>query len=141
MAYPLTTIELGNDFALAHSLKYGHLPAIFSEPDPKEFLKAYVKTYLREEVLQEGLTRNLGAFTRFLETASFSQGAVLNTSEVAREAGLELKRVENYFSILEDLLLAQKIPVFTKRAKRRMIAHPKFYFFDTGVYRWALRAT
>ncbi|MGA1841619.1 MAG: ATP-binding protein [bacterium] len=136
--YPLTAIELNNDFSLEKSLKFGHLPSIPSEPDPFEFLKAYVKTYLREEVLQEGLTRNLGSFTRFLEMASFSQASVLNISEVAREASLERKRVENYFSILEDLLLATRLPVFTKRAKRRMVGHPKFYFFDVGVYR-ALR--
>jgi predicted AAA+ superfamily ATPase len=136
--YPLTAIELNSDFSLEKSLKFGHLPSIPSEPDPFEFLKAYVKTYLREEVLQEGLTRNLGIFTRFLEIASFSQASVLNISEVAREASLERKRVENYFSILEDLLLATRLLVFTKRAKRRMVAHPKFYFFDVGVYR-ALR--
>ena len=138
--YPLTALELKNDFSLDNSLQYGHLPAITSEPDPHEFLKTYVTTYLREEVLQEGLTRNLGSFTRFLEIASFSQASVLNISEVAREAKLERKRVENYFSILEDLLLSLKLPVFTKRAKRRMIAHPKFYFFDVGIYR-AIRPT
>lgn len=133
--YPLTTVELGNDFLMDNSLKYGHLPAITSEPDPYEFLKAYIQTYLREEVLQEGLTRNLGGFSRFLETASFSQASVLNISDVARDAALERKKVENYFSILEDLLLAYRLPVFSKRARRRMISHPKFFFFDTGVYR------
>ncbi|MFV1974998.1 MAG: ATP-binding protein [Candidatus Scalindua sp.] len=133
--HPLTTIELGNDFDLERALRFGHLPSIPSEPDPWQFLKSYVQTYLREEVLQEGLTRNIGSFTRFLETASFSQGSVLNTSEVAREAGLERMRVESYFSILEDLLLATRLPVFTRRAKRRMMTHPKFYFFDVGIFR------
>ncbi len=133
--HPLTTIELGNDFDLERALRFGHLPSIPSEPDPRQFLKSYVQTYLREEVLQEGLTRNIGSFTRFLETASFSQGSVLNTSEVAREAGLERMRVESYFSILEDLLLATRLPVFTRRAKRRMVTHPKFYFFDVGIFR------
>lgn len=133
--YPLTTIELGNDFKLVNSLKWGHLPSISSEIEPGLYLKAYVQTYLREEVLQEGLTRNLGSFSRFLETASFSQGAVLNISEIAREAGIERMRVTSYFSILEDLLLASRLPVFTKRAKRRVTVHPKFYYFDVGVFR------
>ncbi|MFQ5687161.1 MAG: ATP-binding protein [Candidatus Scalindua sp.] len=133
--HPLTAIELGNDFDLERSLRFGHLPSIPSEPDPGQFLKAYVQAYLREEVLQEGLTRNLGSFSRFLETASFSQGSVLNTSEVAREAGLERMRVESYFTILEDLLLASRLPVFTKRARRRMVVHPKFYYFDVGIFR------
>ena len=132
--FPLTAIELGDDFSIEKSIRFGHLPAVFSESDKNAYLKSYVTTYLKEEVLQEGLTRNIGAFSRFLEAASFSQGAVINFTEIAREMGLNRKVVENYFSILEDLLLSIQIPVFTRRAKRRMTAHPKFYFFDTGVY-------
>lgn len=132
--YPLTALELGNDFNLEFSLQFGHLPAIFSNKEPEYFLKSYISTYLREEVLQEGLTRNLGDFSRFLEITSFSQGQVLNNSEVAREAGLTRKKVESYFNILEDLLLAYKLPVFTKWAKRRLIQHNKFYYFDVGVF-------
>lgn len=133
--YPLTCGELQDDFTLKHALNYGMLPSTFSEEFPEKYLKAYVGTYLREEVQQEGLTRNMGAFARFLETASFSQGAPLNISEVAREAKVERKVVESYFTILEDLLLATFLPVFTKRAKRQMVNHPKFYLFDPGVFR------
>lgn len=133
--YPLTVPELGEDFNLNHSLRYGLLPSVYTEEDPKRYLESYVKTYLEEEVRQEGLTRNLGAFTRFLESASFSQGSILNISSVARECSIERKVVENYFSILEDLLIAYRIPVFTRKTKRRLVAHPKFYFFDVGVYR------
>jgi len=138
--HPLTSKELKDDFDLAHSLKYGCLPCVYTEEDPKAYLESYVKTYLEEEVRQEGLTRNLGAFSRFLEMASFSQGSVLNVSSVARDCSIERKVVENYFSILEDLLIAYRIPVFTRKAKRRLVAHPKFYFFDVGVYR-TLRPT
>lgn len=133
--HPLTTAELGKDFELEHSLKYGHLPCAYTEEDPKAYLETYVKTYLEEEIRQEGLTRNLGAFSRFLEAASFSQGSVLSVASVARDCAVERKVVENYFTILEDLLIAYRLPVFTKRAKRRLVAHSKFYFFDTGVYR------
>jgi predicted AAA+ superfamily ATPase len=133
--YPLTVVELGKDFDLDHSLKYGNLPSVYVESEPKKYLESYVKTYLDEEVRQEGLTRNLSAFSRFLEAASFSQGAVLSISAIARECSIERKVVENYFSILEDLLIAYRLPVFNKKAKRRMLAHPKFYFFDVGVYR------
>lgn len=133
--YPLTVLELGKDFNLNHSLRYGQLPSVYTEENPKHYLESYVKTYLEEEVRQEGLTRNLGAFTRFLESASFSQGSILNISSVARECFIERKVVENYFTILEDLLIAYRIPVFTRKTKRRLVAHPKFYFFDAGVYR------
>jgi predicted AAA+ superfamily ATPase len=138
--YPLTVIELGKEFDLNHSLTYGQLPCVYTERNPKEYMESYVKTYIEEEVRQEGLTRKLDAFYRFLESASFSQGSVLNISSVARDCSVERKVVENYFSILEDLLISYKIPVFTKRAKRRLTSHPKFYFFDVGIYR-TLRPT
>ena len=133
--YPLTAVELADGFNLNHSLSYGHLPCVYTEQNPKAYLESYVKTYLEEEVQQEGFTRNLSAFSRFLEAASFSQGSVLNISSVARDCSIERKVVESYFTILEDLLIAYRIPVFSKRAKRRMASHPKFYFFDVGLYR------
>ena len=133
--YPLTAMELGDKFKLPHSLKFGHLPTAYTESNPKKYLESYVKTYLDEEVQQEGLTRNLGAFSRFLEAASFSQTAILNMAAVAQECSIERKVAENYFTILEDLLIAYRLPPFSKRAKRRLVAHPKFYFFDIGVYR------
>jgi predicted AAA+ superfamily ATPase len=91
--------------------------------------------YLREEVQQEGFARNIGSFSRFLEAASFSQGSVLNLAAVARECAVERKTVSGYFQVLEDLLLASTVPVFRRRAKRSVVSHPKFYFFDVGVYR------
>ena len=133
--FPLTAVELTDSFDLNHSLAYGQLPCSYTEENPKAYLESYVKTYLEEEVQQEGFTRNLGAFSRFLESASFSQGSALNISSVARDCSVERKVVENYFTILEDLLIGYRIPVFTKRAKRRLAVHPKFYFFDVGLYR------
>ena len=132
---PLSVAELGDDFQLEHSLRYGQLPSVYTEADPKKYLEAYVRTYLEEEIRQEGLTRNLSAFARFLEAASFSQGSLLNISSVARECHVERKVVESYFSILEDLMIGYRIPIFSKKAKRRLVVHPKFYFFDVGVYR------
>jgi predicted AAA+ superfamily ATPase len=111
------------------------LPAAYTEKDPKAFLKSYVQTYLREEVQQEGLTRNLGAFARFLEAATFSQAAKLNVAAVARDCHVERKVVEDYFTILEDLLLGVRVPVFARKAKRRLVTHRKFYLFDVGVFR------
>jgi predicted AAA+ superfamily ATPase len=104
--HPLTVQELGTSFNLSHALLYGMLPASIDHADPKKYLESYVQTYLREEVLHEGLTRNIGAFTRFLEVASFSQGNVLNFSEIARELAINRQMVAHYFAILEDLLLA-----------------------------------
>ncbi|MBS0358819.1 MAG: ATP-binding protein [Proteobacteria bacterium] len=133
--HPLTCYELGDDFSLEHALKFGLLPSVYNVSDPKHYLETYISSYLREEVLQEGIIRNLGEFTRFLETASFSQGNLINISEIAREASIQRKTVSSYFDIVEDLLIGSQLPVFTKRAKRRLVSHPKFYFFDPGVYR------
>ena len=133
--YPLTARELGHTFDLVRSLKYGHLPAACTARSPNMFLKSYVKTYLQEEIQQEGLTRNLPAFSRFLEAASFSQGSPLNISAIARDCAVNRKIVENYFSILRDTLLSYEIPAFTRRAKRDLMTSVKFYFFDAGVFR------
>ncbi len=134
-AYPLTVRELGVKFSLAKQLQRGFLPAVIEHPEPDSFLNSYVNTYLKEEVQQEGLVRNLSNFARFLEVASFSQASILNMTAVARDCAIERKVVENYFQILEDLLIAERVPVFQKRAKRKMVTHPKFFYFDVGVYR------
>ena len=132
--HPLMASELGSDFDLKRALRWGCLPLACTSKTPQDYLNSYAATYLREEVQQEGFARNIGAFGRFLEAASFSQASVLNMAAVARECAVSAKVVEDYFSILEDLLIAVRLPVFTKHAKRRLIAHPKFYYFDAGVF-------
>jgi predicted AAA+ superfamily ATPase len=136
--HPLTAAELGPDFDLRHSLTFGQLPSSYVSEDPSHYLRSYVGTYLREEVQAEALVRNLETFSRFLSAASFSQASVLNIAEIARELGLARKTVEGYFDLLDDLLLGVRLPVFSRRAKRALSSHAKFYFFDAGVYR-ALR--
>ena len=136
--HPLTATEIGASFNLSKALRYGLLPLSYLETKPKLFLESYVATYLREEVMQEGLVRNVGAFSRFMELASFSQGCQLNLSNIAREVGVSRKVIASYFEILEDLLIAVELPCFNKRAARALSQHPKFYYFDTGVF-WQLR--
>jgi len=133
--YPLTASEQGNEFNLTRALDSGQLPLACTSADPELFLQSYVQTYLQEEIQLEGLTRNLPAFARFLETASFSQGSLLNISAIARDCAVKRKVVENYFSILRDTLISYEIPVFRKRAKRDTTQSAKFYFFDAGVFR------
>lgn len=132
--HPFMAAELKEAFDLEKALQFGMMPLVMNSVNPVDTLQAYVDLYLREEVQMEGLTRNIGHFARFLEAVSFSHGSILNVSNVARECGIERKVVEGYLGILEDLLLAYKIPVFTRRAKRAVAAHSKFYFFDVGVF-------
>ncbi len=133
--HPFTPAELGATFDIKRALQFGLLPSVWVDDDPADYLKSYVGAYLREEVQQEALVRNIAGFRRFLEAASFSQGAVLNIQAVAADAGVNRKTVETHFDLLEDLLLATRLPVFTRRARRKLTAHPKFYFFDAGVFR------
>lgn len=131
---PFFARELGNDFHLERNLRLGMLPIVLDAPSPEEVLRAYVGIYLKEEVQAEGLVRNVGDFARFLETMSFSHASLINTSNIARECQIARKTVDNYLLILEDLLLSFQLHVFHRKAKRALIQHPKFYFFDSGVY-------
>ena len=133
--HPFMAAELGTHFNLEEALRLGMLPVVRGGKSPEEILRAYNGLYLREEVQIEGLVRNIGNFSRFLEAISFSQAAVLNLANVARECQVNRKTVEGYLEILEDLLLAFQVPVFTRRAQRELTAHPKFFFFDAGVFR------
>ena len=133
--HPYMACELGNKFDLTKALRHGLLPVVWAASDPEEILQAYNGLYLREEVQMEGFVRNAGDYARFLETMSFSHASVLNLANVARESHINRKTVENYLQILEDLLLGFRLEVFTKRAKRELAGHPKFYFFDTGIFR------
>jgi predicted AAA+ superfamily ATPase len=132
--HPFMAAELGDRFNLESALTRGLVPLIWDADQPSEALKAYIGLYLREEVQLEGLVRQVGQFSRFLESVSFSQAAALNLSAVARECQVNRKTVEGYLSILEDLLLSFHVPVFTKRAQRHLTVHPKFFWFDAGVF-------
>ncbi len=132
--HPFMASELPR-FDLEGSLRKGLVPLVVMADDPADVLGAYANLYIEQEVQAEGLVRNLGSFARFLEVVSFSQAGVLNVSNVAREAQVSRKTVEGYLEILQDLLLAFRLPVFTRRARRATAAHPKFYFFDAGVFR------
>lgn len=133
--HPFIGAELGAQFDLLSALRWGMLPVVLGEKDRDAALDAYLAAYLHEEIQQEGLVRNTGNFSRFLEAMSFSHGSLLNATEVARECQVRRSTVEGYLSILEDLLLGFRLPVFKRRATRQMTDHPKFYFFDCGVYR------
>ena len=132
--HPFMAAELPT-FDLDQSLQRGLVPLVVMAGDPDDVLKAYATLYLEQEVQAEGLVRNVGSFARFLEVVSFSHGSVLNIANVARETQVSRKTVEGYLGILEDLLLAWRLPVFTRKAQRATIAHPKLFLFDAGVYR------
>lgn len=133
--HPYMAAELGSQFTLAKALRQGMLPVVWAAHDPQAILQAYNGLYLREEVQMEGLVRNIGTFARFLEAMSFAHGSVLNLAAVSRDCQVNRKTAEGYMQILEDLLLGFRLSVFSKRAKREVASHPKFYFFDAGVFR------
>ncbi len=136
--HPFMASELGSDFNLQNALQFGMLPLIYQAEHKESALQAYISLYLNEEIKMEGLTRNIGDFSRFLEAISFSHGQIINISNIARDCSVNRKTTENYINILEDLLLLHRIPIFSKKSKRELINSDKIYLFDAGVYR-ALR--
>jgi predicted AAA+ superfamily ATPase len=133
--HPFMAAELGPKFQFARSFEFGMLPLVLNSAEPTETLKTYASLYLREEVQAEGLVRNIGNFARFLEAMSFSHASLLNTSQVARECQINRKTVEGFIEVLEDLLLGFRLQVFMRRAQRKLVEHPKFYYMDAGVFR------
>ena len=132
--HPFMAAEMP-EFELSEALRLGLLPLVLGSAHPADALAGYASLYLEQEVQAEGLTRNIGAFVRFLEAISLSHGSPLNVATVARECEVERKVVTGYVGILEDLLLAFRVPVFRRRARRRTVARDKLYLFDAGVFR------
>ncbi|MCX6129587.1 MAG: AAA family ATPase [Proteobacteria bacterium] len=137
--HPLVYPELiPQQFDLERALNNGLIPAHYLADDPDEDLASYVGRYLAEEIAGEGVSRNLPAFSRFLQIASTVNGQMINYTAVASDAQVSRATVQNWFQVLYDTLLAWEVPPFTKSVKRKAIETAKFYFFDTGVVR-ALR--
>ncbi len=132
---PFTTHELGKAFDLDKALSTGTLPLPWFSPAPATILKSYVNAYLREEILDESLTRNIPAFARFLEVAALNNGQQLNYSTVARDCGVSAGTVRNYYQILRDTLLGYDLQPWRKSTKRRLVETAKHYLFDVGVAR------
>lgn len=133
--HPLTSFEIGADFNLERALLFGTLPAVVAGDDSsaRELLKAYAETYLKEEIQAEGVVRSLGAFARFLDVAAAQSGEILNAAAVASDAAVSARTVREYFQILEDTLVGFRLEPWRKSPRARLVGHPRFYFFDTGV--------
>lgn len=130
--------ELGNKFDLSTSLDWGMLPFVQEDKEQAaEILSAYLNTYLKEEIREEGLVRRVPPFVRFLSLAGQFNGQMVNLQNIAREAGVSRSTVDTYFSILMDTLLGHFLPAWRPGLKVREAAHPKFYWFDPGVARAA----
>jgi predicted AAA+ superfamily ATPase len=133
--HPLVVEEHGAAFDLERALRIGALPAAVDAGDAeaRELLRDYADTYLREEIQAEALVRNLGGFARFLDVAAAQCGELLNYASVGRDAGLAARTVQEYFGILEDTLLGMRLDAWRTSVRARLVAHARFYLFDTGV--------
>jgi len=133
--FPFVYQEIKNSFDLDEILQFGSLPAIYGKtPDQKaDILNAYANIYLKEEIQAEGIVRNLGGFSRFLDMAAAQFGELVNFSSIARDCHLTVRSVQSYYEILEDTLIGFRLEPWAKSPRKRMVGHPKFYFFDMGV--------
>lgn len=133
---PFAFGELQDRFDSNRALETGLLPGIYLEEDREERIKtlrSYSATYLKEEIQAEALIRNLEGFSRFLFVAAHWSGRFSDFSKVASESQISRQSAFRFFEILEDTLILHRCPPFSKNARKRIIQHPKFYFFDTGV--------
>jgi len=131
--FPFVSAELGK-LDLLKALNRGLIPVHYFQDTYKKSLRAYTQDYLKEEVFDEGLTRNIPAFARFFDAMGFSHGELTNFSNIARECGVDSKTVKEYYQILKDTLLGDFIEPFKKRQNRKVITRTsKFYLFDVGV--------
>lgn len=133
--FPFTLSELGFERELDTALEHGMLPLAVESARPRGFLKAYVETYLREEVQAEALVRQIGGYARFLEVAARVNAQVVNVSAIARDAAVARPTVQDYFQILVDTLIASWLPAWRAKKSVKQVLHPKLYFFDCGVAR------
>lgn len=136
--FPMTSTELGDLFNLHQTLAWGSLPRLLElsdDGDKLEFFRAYTSTYLKEEILQEQLIRELRPFQRFLPIAAQTSGEIVNYSKIARDIGVAPPTVESYFQILEDTMLGFRLPSYHPSLRKQERLSPKFYLFDIGVTR------
>lgn len=133
--FPFLYEEIQDRFTLEDALRYGTLPAIFgkNDADKLDVLQTYAHVYIKEEIISEGIARNLGGFSRFLEMAAAECGELVSFSNIARECHLPVRTVQSYYEILEDTLIGFRLNPWSKSQRKRMSAHPKFYLFDSGV--------
>lgn len=136
--YPLVSAEIP-DFDLLKALNNGLLPRHYQSTNPIKLLSAYIGSYLRDEILAEAKIRNITSFSRFLEAAAFSNGEMVNYTNIAAECGVSSPTVKEYFQILEDTMTGRFLQSYQKKPKRRVILAPKFYFFDIGVANFLLK--
>ena len=130
--FPLVTAEIP-DFNLQQAINYGMLPPHYLAKNPQRRLSGYIDVYLKEEIKEEALVRNLNAFQRFLEVAALTDGEMVNNNNIAQDCGVSANTVVSYFDILEDTLLGFRVPAYTKTLKRRLVQAPRFYYFDVGI--------
>lgn len=131
--HPLVSAEIGEPDLLT-VLNRGMIPLHYMQDAYHRSLHAYVQDYLKEEVFEEGLTRNIPAFSRFFDAMGYSHGALTNYANIARDCGIDAKTVKEYYQILIDTLLGTMIEPFKKRQDRSVIVRAgKFYLFDVGV--------
>ena len=135
--YPLVSAEVP-DFDIDRAVSVGMIPSHYLAKSPWRNLAAYIEVYMKEEIKEEALVRNIDAFQRFLEVAALTDGEMVNYNNIAQECGVSAMTVSAYFDILEDTLVGYRLPAYTKTLQRRLVQAPRFYYFDVGVANYLL---
>jgi predicted AAA+ superfamily ATPase len=131
--HPFVFSEIETSFDLQKIIQFGSVPSILFSPDPWDDLKSYVGDYITEEIITEAATRNIPAFSRFLEVAAISNGQLINYEKISNDAQVARSTVQSYYQILRDTLIGSDLHSYRKTKSRKAITTHKFYFFDLGV--------
>lgn len=137
MLFPFVSAEI-SDFDLFRAINNGMIPRHYMVQNPQKRLEAYIGVYLKEEILEEAVVRQLSSFNRFLDVAAQCDGEMINYTNIAQDCGVSATTIKEYFNILEQTLIGYMIPAFTSSKKRRAITTKKFYYFDVGVVNYLL---
>ena len=129
----LKNINKNQNYSFEESLVFGSLPAVINTKDRRGFLKSYSELYLEEEIRAEALSRKIGSFSRFLELAASESGTSPNLTKLSNESGVSVPTIKEFYQILVDTLVVEKIDPFLRNARKRILSLPRYYFFDLGV--------
>jgi len=114
----------------------GGFPESLLAPDNARSLRwrqDFIRTYLERDIPQFGPRIAAETLRRFWGMLAHHQGGLLNTSQLARNLGVDVKTAGSYLDLLVDLLLVRRLPPWHANIGKRLVKSPKVYVRDSGL--------
>ena len=113
----------------------GGMPDVqmLDEEQLQEYFSSYIETYLmRDAVEDNGITNTVG-FRKFLRACAAFNGQLLNYTDLAASAEINLQTAKEWVRILQNMGIIYLLEPYANNELKRMIKTPKLYFCDTGL--------